>query len=61
MSVCAFRKQGKEPWIALQRLKAAWQTGEAQRDRVRNSDLINRAPRDKRGNIETSSAAPDLG
>lgn len=38
---------------------AAWQT-EAQRDRARKSDQINRAPRDKRENIETSSAASDL-
>lgn len=42
------------------RPKAAWQTGEAQRDRARKSDHINRAPRDKRENIEASSADSDL-
>lgn len=41
------------------RPKAAWQTAEAQRDRERKSEQINRVPRDKR-NIETSSAGSDL-
>lgn len=39
--------------------KPARQTAETQRDRTRDSDQINGTSRDKRGNIETSSAGSD--
>lgn len=53
-------KKKKGPFDHTARLNAARQTGETQRDRVRKSDQINGAPRDKRENIETSSAGSDL-
>lgn len=55
------KKKKKGRSISLHGRKAAWQTEEAQRDRATKSDQINRAPGDKRENIETSSAGSDLG